>query len=51
VEPSWAWWFRPVILALRRWWQEDSELEASLGYNIVRPYLKKIKGWEHIAKW
>jgi hypothetical protein len=37
TEHSWA-----VILALRRLWQEDSELKASLGY-IGSPYLEKQK--------
>jgi hypothetical protein len=33
----------PVISALRRWKQENDNLEASLGY-IARPCLKKPKG-------
>jgi hypothetical protein len=29
---SWAWWFTPVIPALRRLRQEDLKLKASLGF-------------------
>jgi hypothetical protein len=33
---SWVWWCTPVIPALRRLRQEDSEFEVSVGY-IGRP--------------
>jgi hypothetical protein len=36
---KWAWWYIPIIPALRRPGQEDHKLEASLGY-IVRACLK-----------
>jgi hypothetical protein len=36
---SWAWWYTPVIPALRKAQQEDCKFEASLDY-IVRPCLK-----------
>jgi hypothetical protein len=39
---SQAWWFIPVISALRRLRQEDHEFETSLGYT-VKPCLKKKK--------
>jgi hypothetical protein len=39
-DKSWAWWYTPVIPALRRLRQGNCELEASLGY-IVSTCLKK----------
>jgi hypothetical protein len=36
-----AWWYIPIIPALRRLRQEDCEFKTSLGY-IVKLYLKKI---------
>jgi tRNA A22 N-methylase len=39
---SLAWWYMPVIPALRRQRQEEPQLKISLGY-IVRPCLKKNK--------
>jgi hypothetical protein len=36
-----AWWYKPVIPALRKLWQEDHDLQVSLSY-IPRPCLKKI---------
>jgi hypothetical protein len=36
---SQVWWFIPVILALRRWRQEDGGFEANQAY-ILRPCLK-----------
>jgi hypothetical protein len=36
---SWVWWFRPIILALQRLRQEDSEFDIILGYT-ERPYLE-----------
>jgi hypothetical protein len=36
---GWAWWYMPVIPALRRLKQEDLEFEASL-FKTVRPCLK-----------
>lgn len=38
---SWAWWYIPAVLALRRWKQKDAEFEATLGY--IRPCLEKTK--------
>jgi hypothetical protein len=38
-EEFWAWWHISVILALRRWRQEDCKFKASLGY-IVTTCLK-----------
>jgi hypothetical protein len=34
MKESWAWWFMPVISALRRLRQEDHEFKASLGYTV-----------------
>jgi hypothetical protein len=47
---SQLWWCRPTIPALRRWRQEDLELQAGLGY-IVRTCFKKLKKKkkEHIS--
>jgi hypothetical protein len=39
---SWAWWYKPVVSALRRQRQEDGRFQASPGY-IVRFDLKKRK--------
>jgi hypothetical protein len=30
--PSWAWWFTPVIPALRRWRQIDGKYKAIMSY-------------------
>jgi hypothetical protein len=38
-----VWWHTPVILALRRLWQEDHEFDTSLGH-IVRYCFKTKKG-------
>jgi hypothetical protein len=43
---SQAWWFIPVISALRRLRQEDHEFETSLGYT-VKPCLKKKKNMQN----
>jgi hypothetical protein len=40
IKRSWAWWYTPVILALRTLRQEDQEFKVSLGH-IERPCLKK----------
>jgi hypothetical protein len=37
-----AWWYVPVIPALRRQKQEDSKFKTSLGYK-TKPYLQKIQ--------
>jgi hypothetical protein len=42
----WAWWYIPVIPALRRLRQEDYEYEASLNY-IAKFCLKKKKERKH----
>jgi hypothetical protein len=31
---SWVWWYTPVILALGRQRQEDTEFQDSLGYKV-----------------
>jgi hypothetical protein len=37
-----AWWYTPVIPALRRWRQEDKKFETSLDY-VARPCLKNTR--------
>jgi hypothetical protein len=38
MSESWAWWYMPVVTALKKWSQEDPAFKASLCY-IVGPYL------------
>jgi hypothetical protein len=37
-----AWWYTPVIPALRSWRQEDHKFQAIMGY-ITRPCLKQTE--------
>jgi hypothetical protein len=37
-----VWWYSPVIKAFRKFWEENCELETSLGY-IRRPASKKSR--------
>lgn len=43
-------WYIPVIPAVRRLRQEDSNLDINLGYNKVRVCVRKIKGKEGKAE-
>lgn len=43
MEYCWVWGDTPVILALRRWSQEDGGFKASLDYTVsLRPVLATI---------
>jgi hypothetical protein len=49
VDNSWAWWYKPIIPALKRLRQQDCGFQVSLGY-IVRPCLKKERKKERKKK-
>jgi hypothetical protein len=45
---SQAWWYAPVIPALRKLRQEDLQFKTSLGYT-ARPCLKKNQKQNHVV--